>query len=340
LLCFLAACGLVAVAGSHHLQHFADEHRNAPIYVLLFLILAIPSSVSSMISAYVLEGLFVGWRRSSFRKLRDSSGSVRLDLFCVTLELLSLRRLSFVLSLGILYLIETNSHAATFVPATYAAAIAGLVGFVCLHSLASYWVHRLEHAVPVLWSLHKFHHSADRMTILTAHRQTDLTKSVEQFLEVFPFVFLAVLSEPRLGVDASNPFLALALIYTLWRTFVRVNQYLVHSNLTTDYGWIGRWLLVSPRMHRLHHARDVRYHDKNFTFDLVLWDRIFGTYASCEGAELDAVPLGVDENPFNIGPGLPSVLRDYFVTPYYSLWVALRSGLRAWLPVFSRPSSA
>jgi sterol desaturase/sphingolipid hydroxylase (fatty acid hydroxylase superfamily) len=178
------------------------------------------------------------------------------------------------------------------------------------------------------------------MTILTAHRQTDLTRSVEQLLNVMPFAFLAVLSEPQLGVGASNPFVVLAVALVLWRSFVRVNQYLVHSNMTTDYGWVGRWLLVSPRMHRLHHARDVRYHDKNFTFDLVLWDRLFGTYAACDAADLDAVPLGIAEDPFNSGTSIRAVLRDYFVAPYLVFWASLRSGFKAWMPMFSRPSSA
>jgi sterol desaturase/sphingolipid hydroxylase (fatty acid hydroxylase superfamily) len=338
--CFLAACGLVAITGSGYLQRFATAHRDTPAYLLLFLILAIPSSVSSIVSAYVLEGLFVGWKRCSFRKVGESSASVRLDLLAVGMELLSLRRLSFVLSLGILYLFATRFQLTTFIPASYAAAFWGLLAFIGVHSLVNYWVHRLEHAVPALWALHKFHHSADRMTILTAHRQTDLTRSVEQLLEVFPFVFLAMLSQPQLGLSASNPYLALAVAFALWRIFIRVNQYLVHSNLTTDYGWFGRWLLVSPRMHRLHHARDVRYHDKNFTFDLVLWDRIFGTYAVCDATEIDEVPLGVDENPFNTGAGVGSVLRDYFLTPYLVLWASIQSGLRAWRPVFSRSSNA
>ncbi len=129
------------------------------------------------------------------------------------------------------------------------------------------------------------------------------------------------------------------MVYFLYRTFQRVNQYLVHSNLTTDYGWVGRWLLVSPRMHRLHHATSGSYFNKNFTFDLVIWDRLFGTYAACEEQALPALSLGVSDSPFNSGRSIKSVLRDYFVTSYVVFWRALRQGGRVWVPERLQPST-
>jgi sterol desaturase/sphingolipid hydroxylase (fatty acid hydroxylase superfamily) len=168
------------------------------------------------------------------------------------------------------------------------------------------------------------------MSILTSERQSDLTKGVEATLRLLPY---ALVAEP--GVPKPAPGHAafiLVAVYFLYRTFLRVNGYLVHSNLSTDYGWFGRWLLVSPRMHRLHHAAAAEFHDKNFTFDLVLWDRLFGTYATCDSTTAQVMPLGLHDNPFNGDRTVQCALRSYFLTPYVVFLGALRQGLRAWLP--------
>jgi len=332
---FLFAFGFLVITGSAQLQRFVTGHVGAPFHLPLLLLLAIPTSLATLAAAFLIEGLFVGWRESSLRTLVASSGSVRLDVLAVALEFLSPQILAYVLSLGLLYLLETHStHAAALVHMPFAEAWGIQVVFLLLlGSFFHYWAHRLEHSIPALWALHQFHHSADRMTILTSHRQTELSKRVEQVLESLPLLLLfaaAVPNAPKPG--AMSTLLPLVMVYFLYRTFIRVNQYLVHSNLTTDYGWIGRWLLVSPRMHRLHHARAAQYHDKNFTFDLVIWDRIFGTYATCSDTEARAMPLGLDDNPFGRKSTVMGVLRDYFLTSYLVFWRALRNGFRAWVP--------
>jgi sterol desaturase/sphingolipid hydroxylase (fatty acid hydroxylase superfamily) len=334
----LIAFGLLAITGSVQLQQFVGAHGGATFHVPLLILLAIPGSIVTLASAYLIEGLLVGWRDSSLKTLGEASGSVRLDVLSVALELLSLRRLGYVLSLGLLYVLETRSlQPATDFQVRFLPSWGIQVGcLLLLGSFISYWVHRLEHSIPALWALHKFHHSADRMSILTSHRQTELSKRVEQALETFPLILVFAATEPTAPKpNALGALLPLFVIYFLYRTFIRVNQYLCHSNLTTGYGWIGRWLLVSPRMHRLHHARAAQYHDKNFTFDLVIWDRIFGTYATCDAAEIGAIPLGLDDNPFNRTSTIKCVLRDYFLTSYIVFWQALRNGVRAWLPTRS-----
>ena len=331
----LFALALLAITGSTQLQQFAGAHGGTASHVPLALLLAIPAGVVTLASAYLIEGLVVAWRRSSLKMLGEASGSVRLDALAVLLDLLSLRRLGYILSLGLLYVIEAHStQPATALQARFLPSWGVQVGcLLLLASFINYWVHRLEHTIPALWALHKFHHSADRMSILTSHRGTALTKGVEQILESLPFLVFAVALQPTVPKpDASSVLFPLVVIYFLYQTFIRVNQYLVHSNLVTDYGWIGRWLLVSPRMHRLHHAKAPEYHNKNFTFDLVIWDRIFGTYATCDAAEVDAISLGLDDNPFNGGDSIRSVLRAYFLTSYVVFWQALRNGIKAWMP--------
>ena len=100
-------------------------------------------------------------------------------------------------------------------------------------------------------------------------------------------------------------------------------------------GWIGSWLFVSPRMHRLHHATAPEFYNKNFTFDLVIWDRLFGTYASCDAKTAAELPLGLVDGPFNSSATIKGVLRDYFLTTYGLFWRALRKGFSAWRPAAS-----
>lgn len=333
LLGFLLACGLLVITAHREpLQQLASAHRSVAFYLLLTLLLAIPTSLVTLAAAYLLEWLFVGWSRSSLKALREARASVRLDALSAAMKLLPHRWLGYVLSLGLLYAADTHLLQPANVSVTHLLPWWGIqvVCLVLFQSFIAYWMHRLEHTIPALWALHKFHHSADRMSILTTDRQTELTNGVEQ---VLLFAFLALLSEPTAArPDAASPLFALVVAYFVYRTFMGVNHYLCHSNLSTDYGWIGRWLLVSPRMHRLHHAISPQYHDKNFTFDLVIWDRIFGTYASCDAAAADSLQLGLDDNPFNSGRALSRVLRDYFLTPYIVFWHALRKGFKAWLP--------
>jgi sterol desaturase/sphingolipid hydroxylase (fatty acid hydroxylase superfamily) len=329
--CLLLACALLAVPGAAVIQHFADAHHAMPLHLLALLLLAVPAGLLTVAAAYLLEAAFIGWPRSSLRTLRHSPASVRLDVLCMAMSLLPYRVPGYLLSLGLLYVIDRHmvqsTNTLTHLLPTWGVQ-AGCI--LLLVSFVSYWLHRLEHAIPALWALHKFHHSADRLSIITAVRQTALTRALDQFVLVLSLVLLAepVAPKPALG----SPWFIIVVIYFLYRTFIRVNQYLVHSNLTTDYGWVGRWLLVSPRMHRLHHATNPEYYNKNFTFDLVLWDRLFGTYAACDPARLDGIVLGLDHDPFNSGRSIGAVLRDYFLTTYVVFWRELRKGPTAWLP--------
>jgi len=337
LLCFPIACGLMLLAaGTGHLQHLASAHQGVPFYLFLSLLLAIPASISILAAAFLFEWLVVGWSRSSLKTVWEARASVKLDVVSITITLLPLGRVGYVLSLGLLFAIDVHSGELANISLTRFLPLWGIqVTCVLLfQSFIKYWVHRLEHAIPALWALHKFHHSADRMSILNTARQTQLARGVE---EVLLFVPLALLSNPTAPrpVVGSLGFVTVV-IYLAFRTFTGINMYLCHSNLTTGYGWIGRWLLLSPRMHRLHHATSPSYYNKNFTFDLVIWDRLFGTYAACDATAVTHLPLGLDDNPFNSRGTITDALGGYFLTPYVVFWHELQKGFKAWLP--ARPT--
>jgi sterol desaturase/sphingolipid hydroxylase (fatty acid hydroxylase superfamily) len=335
--CLLLACALLLVPGAGNLRHVAHAHGTVPFHLLATALVVLPAGLLTPASAYLFEASFLGWGRSSLRTLRHASASVRLDVLCMAMMLLPFRLPAYVLSLGLLYvtdkhLIQSPTSLVHLLPTwgVQAGCILLLVSFV------GYWFHRLEHSVPALWALHKFHHSAEHLSVMTAVRQNPLIQAFEQLAVV---LFLLLLTAPvALKPGFGSPWFIIVAAYFLYRTFNRVNQYLLHSNLTTDYGWVGRWLLVSPRMHRLHHATNPEYYNTNFTFDLVLWDRLFGTYTSCDAASLRAISTGLHHDPFNSGRSLRALLRDYFLTTYIIFWREVRKGVTAWLP--ARPEHA
>ena len=110
LLCLIFVCGLIllpAVRG--HLVHFISDHRGVPLYVLLALLLAIPAKIVTIATAFLFEWLLVGWSRSSLKTLWEARASVKLDALSIAMSLLPLGRLGYILSLGLLFAIDTHS---------------------------------------------------------------------------------------------------------------------------------------------------------------------------------------------------------------------------------------
>lgn len=131
-----------------------------------------------------------------------------------------------------------------------------------------YWYHRAAHRVSILWAAHVVHHQSEDFNLSTALRQ-----SSSGFLLSWAFYLpLAVLGVPP------EVFAIVALVDLLY-------QYWVHTQHIGRLGWFDRWF-CSPSNHRVHHAVNDRYLDRNFGGILVVWDRLFGTYAE----ELDSDP--------------------------------------------------
>jgi sterol desaturase/sphingolipid hydroxylase (fatty acid hydroxylase superfamily) len=130
-----------------------------------------------------------------------------------------------------------------------------------------YWLHRAGHRVGVLWAAHAVHHQSEDYNLSTALRQTS-----SGFLLGWVFYLpMAVLGVPPLV------FATVALIDLLY-------QYWVHTQQIGKLGWFDRWF-CSPSNHRVHHAVNERYLDKNYGGILVVWDRLFGTFAEEDDAE-------------------------------------------------------
>jgi sterol desaturase/sphingolipid hydroxylase (fatty acid hydroxylase superfamily) len=136
-----------------------------------------------------------------------------------------------------------------------------------LYDFCYYWLHRGGHRVAVLWAAHVVHHQSEDYNLSTALRQTS-----SGFLLGWLFYLpMAVLGVPPLvfGVVA-----LIDLLYQFW----------VHTQQIGRLGWFDRWF-CSPSNHRVHHAVNERYVDKNYGGILIVWDRLFGTFEDEDAAE-------------------------------------------------------
>ena len=138
-----------------------------------------------------------------------------------------------------------------------------------MYDFCYYWLHRMGHEVNVLWAAHVVHHQSEEYNLSTALRQT----SSGALLGWIFYIPMAVLGFPL------EVFIAVGLIDLLY-------QFWVHTEQVGKLGWFDR-VFVSPSNHRVHHAVNDVYLDKNYGGILILWDRLFGTFIE----ERDAEPV-------------------------------------------------
>ena len=123
-----------------------------------------------------------------------------------------------------------------------------------------YWWHRLSHQVNFLWAIHVVHHSSEDFNLAVALRQ-----AVFSLFSTMPFyVLLAVAGVPTIAFATME---SLSLLYQFW----------IHTELMGSWGR-GEGLMNSPSAHRVHHAVNARYLDRNFAATFLIWDRLFGSY--------------------------------------------------------------
>jgi sterol desaturase/sphingolipid hydroxylase (fatty acid hydroxylase superfamily) len=135
-------------------------------------------------------------------------------------------------------------------------------------SLAFYWAHRLMHATPLLWRVHRVHHADGAVDVSTSLRNHPLELIVT--MPVAAGVILAVGSPVSVVVAVQTVQVAA----TLWQHAAIALPRSLDRTLA--------WVFVTPRLHRLHHSPDRSLHDSNYGELFSLWDRMFGTLATIE----------------------------------------------------------
>ncbi|MEY4135561.1 MAG: hypothetical protein RL386_1911 [Bacteroidota bacterium] len=197
-----------------------------------------------------------------------------------------------------------------------------IVYLICFLALdfAGYWTHRIKHRVNVFWNAHIVHHSSEEFNLACALRQ-----SISVFVEVFTFFLLpaAIFGVPVEVVAIVAP---LHLFMQFW----------YHTRHIGKMGWLEH-IIVTPSHHRVHHAINPEYIDKNYSQILIIWDKLFGTFQE-EKADVPPV-YGITRptstwNPIRINfQHLALLIKDAWRT---SDW---RDKLRIWfMPTGWRPA--
>lgn len=132
-----------------------------------------------------------------------------------------------------------------------------------------YWSHRLAHQINFLWNKHAIHHSSEEFNLACALRQP-----IASLLNLFTFLLIPA---AIIGVPASVIAITLPLHLFL--------QFWYHTKHIKKMG-VLEYILVTPSHHRVHHAINPEYLDKNHSQIFIFWDKLFGTFQ----AELDNVP--------------------------------------------------
>ena len=204
------------------------------------------------------------WQRKHFYRLHDSIN----DLSCGSTEQIIGIFLKGVLFAGYqgtyayatrngINLIDVHAYSSG---GKWAAAIVLFLGVDC----AYYWFHRIAHEYNAPWAGHVVHHSSEDYNLAVALRQG-------AFQGLFSWVFylpLAFVGFPPSWFAAT---LSFNLLYQFW----------IHTRAIKTLGPL-EWVLNTPSHHRVHHARNPKYLDRNYAGTLIIWDRMFGTFQAEE----------------------------------------------------------
>jgi sterol desaturase/sphingolipid hydroxylase (fatty acid hydroxylase superfamily) len=126
-----------------------------------------------------------------------------------------------------------------------------------------YWFHRTSHRVRWFWSAHVVHHSSERMNMTTAMRQSLLYSITGWWLFFMPLVILGV-----------HP----GVVFFLYACDLSY-QYFIHTESVKRLPAWFEWFFDTPSNHRVHHGRNPEYIDHNYGGVVIVFDRLFGTYA-------------------------------------------------------------
>lgn len=130
-----------------------------------------------------------------------------------------------------------------------------------MFDFCDYWLHRLGHEIAILWAAHVVHHQSEDFNLSTALRQ-------ESFVPLLGWIFYVPMA--LLGVSPQQ--------FALAGLIVLVYQFWIHTEHIGKLGWFDR-IFSSPSNHRVHHATNPQYINKNYGGLLIIWERLFGTYA-------------------------------------------------------------
>lgn len=141
-----------------------------------------------------------------------------------------------------------------------------------------YWMHRLEHEHRILWASHSVHHSSKDYNLTVGFRLS-LVEGLFEWAFLIPMILIGF-----------TPFQAIVGLL-----LVAQYQHWVHTERVTKLGWLDE-VFNTPSVHRVHHGSNRQYLDKNYGGVLMIWDKLFGTFAREEEKVIYGLTRDINTN--------------------------------------------
>ena len=242
-------------------------------------------AIPVFIALIIIEVVINAKKNLNLYKFKDSTANITMGLGSVVIGLLTKTFAFFVF----LWIYQFRLFE---IPNTW-----WMWGLLLLaDDVTFYWYHRLAHQIRFFWAAHVQHHSSEHMNFSVALRQS----WGEPFIKFLFYIWL-----PFIGFNPVSILImqAISLVY----------QFFPHTKLVGKLGPI-EWVFNTPSHHRVHHATQVQYLDKNHAGILIIWDRIFGTFQK----EIEVPTYGITVNINSFSP-LKIASHEYI-----SLWQDMR----------------
>ena len=242
-------------------------------------------AIPVFIALIIIEVVINAKKKLNLYKFKDSTANITMGLGSVVIGLLTKTFAFFVF----LWIYQFRLFE---IPNTW-----WMWGILLLaDDVTFYWYHRLAHQIRFFWAAHVQHHSSEHMNFSVALRQS----WGEPFIKFLFYIWL-----PFIGFNPVSILImqAISLVY----------QFFPHTKLVGKLGPI-EWVFNTPSHHRVHHATQVQYLDKNHAGILIIWDRIFGTFQK----EIETPTYGLTVNINSFSP-LKIASHEYI-----SLWQDMR----------------
>lgn len=200
----------------------------------------------------VIIGIEVIWsniKKQETYTIKDTVQNVYLMLMNMGIDILF--RAVYILILDICY----QHHWITIENA-----VIYWIVLILLEDFMYYWLHRFDHEIRLFWAVHVTHHSSPKFNFTVGFRSS-VFEPLYRFIYFIPLAFLG--------------FRALDIAFAYSAT--QIWGILVHTEKIYKIGWL-EYVLVTPSHHRVHHASNPKYLDKNLGMFLIIWDKLFGTF--------------------------------------------------------------
>ena len=271
----------------------------------------VPYAVPFFLLAILIELAYGIIKKNNTYRLNDAISSLFMG------SLRSANKL-IIIGLGgyVFYLIETNNSLWRM---DANSPLVWVFAFI-VYDFFYYWFHRMSHERQIFWASHVAHHQSEDYNLSTALRQTG-TGAFITWIFFIPVFLIGVPSYVFVSVASIN------LIYQFW----------VHSEHIPKLGWYEKFFVTASN-HRVHHAQNENYIDKNYGGVFIIWDRMFGTYKEEDNSEAPIYGIRGKIDTFNpIWANL-----HIYVNMLEDIWSAKRWKEKAFVPFARtgwRPSS-